>query len=165
MAEVNLQHVRNSVIKGVSLDISDGELFVMVGPSGAGKTTLLNMIAGLTPPVKGISIMDAGVFGRPSHHSSERSDICFRICSFSPHISVQKKHSAGPQKANHGQSGKRMKRVSEDDGPSGSWASLADRLPDTLSGGEKQPRGSVARAMVSFPKVLLLRRTLQQSRF
>jgi len=49
MAEVTLKDVRNGLIKGVSLNIRDGDLFVMVGPSGAGKTTLLNIVAGLVP--------------------------------------------------------------------------------------------------------------------
>lgn len=49
MAEVQLQKLENKIIQGISLNIKDGELFVLVGPSGAGKTTLLNMVAGLIP--------------------------------------------------------------------------------------------------------------------
>src|SRR5271163_1363870 len=52
MAEVTLQNVRksfegNPVIKGVDLQIKEGELLVMVGPSGCGKSTLLRLVAGL----------------------------------------------------------------------------------------------------------------------
>ena len=52
MAEVMLRNVKKQfgsvpVIKGVDLDIADGEFCVFVGPSGCGKSTLLRMIAGL----------------------------------------------------------------------------------------------------------------------
>ena len=52
MAEVSLRDVRKSyagtaVIHGVSCEITDGELIVVVGPSGCGKSTLLRMVAGL----------------------------------------------------------------------------------------------------------------------
>ena len=52
MAEVTLRQVKKqfgdtAVIKGVDLDVADGEFCVFVGPSGCGKSTLLRMIAGL----------------------------------------------------------------------------------------------------------------------
>jgi multiple sugar transport system ATP-binding protein len=52
MASVRLRGIHktygdNPVIKGVDLDIADGEFVVFVGPSGCGKSTLLRMIAGL----------------------------------------------------------------------------------------------------------------------
>lgn len=52
MADVSLRGIRKSygavdVIKGVDIDIRDGEFCVFVGPSGCGKSTLLRMIAGL----------------------------------------------------------------------------------------------------------------------
>ena len=52
MATVELDNItkrfgRDEVIKGVSLDVADGEFIVIVGPSGCGKSTLLRMVAGL----------------------------------------------------------------------------------------------------------------------
>ena len=41
------------VVDQVSLEIDQGELFVLLGPSGCGKTTVLRLIAGLTPPTSG----------------------------------------------------------------------------------------------------------------
>jgi multiple sugar transport system ATP-binding protein len=54
MASVSLKGIRkrygaNEVIKGVDLEIEDGQLVVFVGPSGCGKSTLLRMIAGRRP--------------------------------------------------------------------------------------------------------------------
>ena len=40
-------------VKGISLDVEDGEFLIMVGPSGCGKTTTLNMISGLETPTSG----------------------------------------------------------------------------------------------------------------
>ena len=52
MAEIELRHIKKSygetaVVKGVSLNIRDGEFLTLVGPSGCGKSTLLRIIAGL----------------------------------------------------------------------------------------------------------------------
>ena len=52
MASVNIQGVRKSyggvsIIRGVDVDIRDGEFIILVGPSGCGKSTLLRMVAGL----------------------------------------------------------------------------------------------------------------------
>ncbi|WP_439530970.1 ATP-binding cassette domain-containing protein, partial [Pannonibacter sp.] len=53
MATISLEEVRKiyaggvEAVKGVSMDIADGEFIVLVGPSGCGKSTLLRMIAGL----------------------------------------------------------------------------------------------------------------------
>ncbi len=65
MARISLKDVRKSygtahVIKGVDIDIEDGEFCVFVGPSGCGKSTLLRMIAGLEDITSGtLEIGDA----------------------------------------------------------------------------------------------------------
>jgi putative ABC transport system ATP-binding protein len=50
---------RISVLRGVNLEISDGDFVALIGPSGSGKTTLLNLIAGLDRPTRG-SVLFAG---------------------------------------------------------------------------------------------------------
>jgi ABC-type sugar transport system ATPase subunit len=47
------------VVNNVSLEIRDGEFFVLLGSSGSGKTTILNIIAGLVQPEKGKSFCTA----------------------------------------------------------------------------------------------------------
>ena len=66
MANVRLRNVRKSfgaveVIKGVDIDIADGEFVVFVGPSGCGKSTLLRMIAGLEDITSGTLEIDGNV--------------------------------------------------------------------------------------------------------
>ena len=75
MATVTLRNARKSfgdvhIIKGVDLDIADGEFGVFVGPSGCGKSTLLRMIAGLEDITSAIAAdrrtRDATMWSRPT---------------------------------------------------------------------------------------------------
>jgi ABC-type sugar transport system ATPase subunit len=151
MAEVKLRRVRNSVIKGVSLNIGDGELFVMVGPSGAGKTTLLNMIAGLVAHEGHIFMDGVCVDGLPAH--KRKIGYLFQDLLLFPHMSAQKNISMALKRFPMSKREKDTK-VSEIMELL-SLSQLSQRLPETLSGGEKQ-RVALARALVSSPKVLLL---------
>ena len=56
-----------TVLKGINLEVNDGEFVSIVGPSGNGKSTLLNMITGIDRPSSG----DVMVTGRPVHDMSE----------------------------------------------------------------------------------------------
>ena len=47
-------------VRGVDLEIADGEFFSMLGPSGSGKTTVLRMIAGFEPPTAGRILLGGG---------------------------------------------------------------------------------------------------------
>ena len=151
MAEVNLQDVRNGVIKGVSVNIRDGELFVMVGPSGAGKTTLLNMIAGLAPYEGHILIDGRCVDGLPTF--KRKIGYLFQDLLLFPHMSARKSILMALKRLamSKGEKDERVSNMME----LLSLEPLAERLPETLSGGEKQ-RVALARALVSSPKVLLL---------
>ena len=58
MAKITLKNITKkfgkvTALKDVSLEIQDGEFFVVFGPAGAGKTTLLNIIAGISDPDSG----------------------------------------------------------------------------------------------------------------
>jgi multiple sugar transport system ATP-binding protein len=74
MASVRLRGIRknygdNPVIKGIDLDIDDGQFVVFVGPSGCGKSTLLRIIAGLEGVTEGQLEIDGG----PASTSRRRS--------------------------------------------------------------------------------------------
>ena len=88
MAVITLQNIRNSVIKGITLNIRDGEVFVLVGPSGAGKTTLLNMVAGLAPHNGQILVDGDCVNGLPPF--KRNVGYVFQDLLLFPHISVRK---------------------------------------------------------------------------
>ena len=151
MAEVDLRDVRNGVIKGVSVNIRDGELFVVVGPSGAGKTTLLNMIAGLVPYEGHILIDGVCVDSLPTF--KRKIGYLFQDLLLFPHMSARNNILMALKRLamSKGEKDERVLSMMELLG----LEPLAKRLPDTLSGGEKQ-RVALARALVSSPKVLLL---------
>jgi ABC-type nitrate/sulfonate/bicarbonate transport system ATPase subunit len=82
MAEVTLRNVKKdfgavSIIKGIDLDIRNGEFCVFVGPSGCGKSTLLRMVAGLEEITSG-----EREDRRPRHDAGRPvSDAAWRWCS------------------------------------------------------------------------------------
>ncbi len=82
MATVKLRDIRKSygeveVIKGVDIDVEDGEFVVFVGPSGCGKSTLLRMIAGLEDITSGTLEID----GKRVNDLEPSQDAASRWCS------------------------------------------------------------------------------------
>ena len=60
--DINKNFGSTEVLKGINLDINDGDFLVLLGPSGCGKSTLLNTIAGLETSFKASDIFSLGVF-------------------------------------------------------------------------------------------------------
>jgi ABC-type sugar transport system ATPase subunit len=151
MAEITLHNVQNDIIKGISMDIRDGELFVLIGPSGAGKTTLLNMVAGLIPHGGRILVDGDRVDGLPP--SKRNIGYLFQDLLLFPHMSARKNILIALKRIgiNKREKDQRIDHMME----LFHLKDLGDRLPDQLSGGEKQ-RVALARALVSSPRVLLL---------
>lgn len=156
MASVEIDDVRKSfgnhpVIKGVSVDIEDGEFVILVGPSGCGKSTLLRMLAGLEHITSGeIRIGNRVVNDLPP----KERDIAmvFQNYALYPHMTVADNMSfslmlAGVSKA---QIEERVKPAAEILGLS----SLLHRYPRQLSGGQRQ-RVAMGRAIVRDPQVFL----------
>lgn len=151
MAEVSLQDVRNETIKGISIEILDGELFVLVGPSGAGKTTILNMVAGLLPHGGHIVVDGVCVDRLPPH--DRHIGYLFQDLLLFPHMTVEKNIQMALRRPaiTEEKKRKRVLNIME----LLHLRSLAKRLPSQLSGGEKQ-RVALARALVASPNILLL---------
>jgi putative spermidine/putrescine transport system ATP-binding protein len=136
----------------VSLEISQGEMIVLLGPSGCGKTTTLRMIAGFVEATSGDIVLEGRAIGGLPAHRREMGMV-FQNYALFPHLSVARNVAFGLEMRG-------MKRA-ERDGRVAEMLQLvkldrfADRLPRQLSGGQQQ-RVAIARALAIHPKVLLL---------
>ena len=156
MATVEIQDLAKSfgstkVIRGVSIDIRDGEFVVLVGPSGCGKSTLLRMIAGL----EGIDSGEIRIGGRRVNELLPKDrDIAmvFQNYALYPHLTVAE-NLAFSLKLRHAPQKETEERVARAAKILGLEPLLA-RLPRQLSGGQRQ-RVAMGRAIVRDPQVFL----------
>ena len=156
MATVSLTKVTKSfgpvqVIKGVDLDIADGEFCVFVGPSGCGKSTLLRMIAGLEP----ISSGDLRI-GAQDMTRVEPADrgvaMVFQSYALYPHMTVRQNIGFGLRMTGHDRAD--VDRRTRQAAGMLQLDTLLDRKPSQLSGGQRQ-RVAIGRAIVREPEVFL----------
>ncbi len=145
------------VLHGVSLDIREGEVVVIVGPSGCGKSTLLRCINGLEAIDSGeIWLRDEKISGQTKnlHLVRQKIGMVFQSYDLFPHMKVMDNLLLGPVKALN-----RPRQEAEAEA-----LEMLDRVglkekayvfPRTLSGGQKQ-RVALVRAMLMRPEVLLL---------
>ncbi len=156
MGSLSINNVTKSfgdtqVLKGINIDIADGEFIILVGPSGCGKSTLMNMIAGLESVTSGEMLM-AGE--DVTHRSPKDRDIAMVFQSYAlyPTMNVARNISFGLE----------MRKVpkAERDKVVSDVASLLqidhllDRKPSELSGGQRQ-RVAMGRALARSPEVFL----------
>jgi sulfate transport system ATP-binding protein len=140
------------VVNNVSLEVADGEFFVLLGPSGSGKTSILNLIAGLMP------IDEGNIFlkGREVTHLPTRQrniGFVFQHYGLFQYMSIAENIEFGLSIRRIGAAERRKRRdeLLELVGLVG----LEHRRPDQLSGGQQQ-RVALARALAHQPDVLLL---------
>lgn len=144
------------ILKGISLDISKGEVVVVIGPSGCGKSTLLRCMNGLEPIQSGEILLDGNVItGKKTKWSEVRQKIgmVFQSYDLFPHMTVIDNILLGPLKAQ-----KRNRAEAEKEAEV-----LLDRIglldkknsyPRQLSGGQKQ-RVAIVRALMMKPEIML----------
>jgi multiple sugar transport system ATP-binding protein len=158
MAEILLKELTKrypngfEAVKGLSLDIAEAELLVLVGPSGCGKTTALRMIAGLEHITSG----DLYIGGRRVNDVLERDrDIAMVFQSYAlyPHMTVAQ-NIAFSLKLGRVPKGEIKERVANASRLLGLEA-LLDRRPKQLSGGQRQ-RVAMGRAIVRQPQAFLM---------
>ena len=139
-------------LKDVSLEIADGEYFMLLGPTGAGKTILLETMAGVYRPDKGrIFLNEREITKLPPR---ERNiGMVYQDYMLFPHLTVEKNIRFGmrTKKADPAEVKRRADGLADLLGIAG----LLHRYPGTLSGGEQQ-RVAIARALIVEPDVLLL---------
>ena len=139
------------VIKGVDLDIRDGEFVVFVGPSGCGKSTLLRMIGGLEDISRGSLLIDArDVTADPP--AKRGLAMVFQSYALYPHMSVRENmgfslKTAGAPKDEIARKVDAAAAVLKLD-------SYLDRRPKDLSGGQRQ-RVAIGRCIVRDPTAFL----------
>jgi nitrate/nitrite transport system ATP-binding protein len=140
------------VLRGVDLQVEQGEYVSIIGHSGCGKSTLLNVVAGLIPVTIGAVILDRQAVEAPG---PERA-VVFQNHSLLPWLSVYENVKLAVDKVFAGKKSRAARRE---------WVmhNLAlvqmthakDKRPSEISGGMKQ-RVGIARALAMEPKVLLL---------
>jgi ABC-type lipoprotein export system ATPase subunit len=144
------------VLRGVSLDIAEGELVALVGQSGSGKSTLLNIIGGLDQPdageveVLGTDTIAAGD-GKRARLRNRSIGFVFQAFNLLDHLTclgnVTIPAAFSPDAKDVEQRGREaLRRVGLSD--------FAGRYPGELSGGQKQ-RVAIARALFGSPSLLL----------
>jgi len=140
------------VLRGLDLDVPDGELLVVLGPSGSGKSTLLRVVAGLEPVSAGrVRIGERDVTISPP--GGRDVSMVFQSYALFPHMTVRENLAFGPtvRDVPKARVRERVQQAAETVGCAG----LLDRRPGQLSGGERQ-RVALARALVRDPAVFLL---------
>jgi ABC-type Fe3+/spermidine/putrescine transport system ATPase subunit len=140
------------VVKGLNLDIEEGEFVTMLGPSGSGKTTCLMMLAGFETPTHGEIYLDGKVISNIPPHK-RGIGMVFQNYALFPHMTVYE-NLAFPL---------RVRKIPKDEADKKidkalSMVSLHGfeaRMPMQLSGGQQQ-RVAVARSLVFDPQVVLM---------
>lgn len=143
---------KNQVLKGISLQIADGNFTVILGTSGSGKSTLLNVISGLERPdsgsvVYGTSDITKSTDGELTQFRKDNIGFIFQQYYLLPNMTVEKNVRMGADLADNREYSEIIDAVGLRD--------KAKKYPNELSGGEQQ-RVSVARALAKKPKVLFL---------
>jgi putative ABC transport system ATP-binding protein len=148
---------RVDVLKGLDLDVPQGEFLALMGPSGSGKTTLLNMIGGLDRPTSGQVVVGGRDLTRASSRElarwrAEHVGFVFQFYNLLPVLTAARNVEL-PLLLTRLARADRKKHVDAALELVG-LADRADHYPSQLSGGQEQ-RVGIARAIVNDPTLLL----------
>ncbi|HXN15684.1 MAG TPA: sn-glycerol-3-phosphate ABC transporter ATP-binding protein UgpC [Usitatibacter sp.] len=156
MASVHIRNIHKHfggthVIRGVDVDISDGQFAVLVGPSGCGKSTLLRMIAGLEEITSG-EIEIGGKVVNAMQPKERDIAMVFQNYALYPHMKVRDNMAFSMllAKRPRAEIDERVKKAASILG----LTELLDRFPRQLSGGQRQ-RVAMGRCIVRDPQVFL----------
>lgn len=146
-----------TALRGVDMEVKQGELYMLVGPSGCGKTTLISVIAGILDQDEGECLLFGNNVKAMSpqeriHFRAKNIGFVFQAFNLLPTLTVAE-NVAVPLIINGTSLGQSIKKASEILATVG----LGDRtnaLPSQLSGGQQQ-RVAIARALVHDPKIIV----------
>ncbi|GMB79409.1 hypothetical protein NN6n1_01910 [Shinella zoogloeoides] len=156
MTQLALRSIRKTygaleVIRGVDLDVAEGEFVVFVGPSGCRKSTMLRMIAGLEDVTDG-SIGIAGRDVTTTAPAKREIAMVFQSYALFPHMTVAENIGFGLKL-----SGLPKEEISRRVGDVANTLQIdhfLERVPRELSGGQRQ-RVAIGRAIIRQPKIFL----------
>ena len=154
--DVHKSYGKNEVLKGISLDVAEGEVVVMIGPSGSGKSTFLRSLNKLEEINSGQIKINGWDLVDPKNNiykTRETIGMVFQHFNLFPHLTVLENMMLAPVEV-----GKKSKAEAEQTARKlldrVGLADKADVKPNTLSGGQKQ-RVAIARALAMNPKIML----------
>ena len=149
---------QHEVIKGVDMDVREGEVVVIIGPSGSGKSTFIRCLNSLEEPSAGTVVIGGGESIKAGDRKAlarlrEEVGMVFQDYTLFPHMTVMANMTLAPVK---------LKRASKEQAQATALALLdrvglrhkADGYPSELSGGQQQ-RVAIVRALAMKPKLLL----------
>ncbi|OIM74589.1 polar amino acid ABC transporter ATP-binding protein, partial [Oenococcus oeni] len=140
------------VFKELNLEINDGEVLSIVGPSGIGKTTLLKIIAGLCGADSGKMVIDGQKINVTEKNQNALIGVIFQDFNLFPQYTVLGNITLAPRIVKNietDQANSKAKKILDELG----IEDKADLYPYQLSGGQKQ-RVAIARALAMEPKIL-----------
>jgi len=142
----------NFSLRDVSLEVAEGEYFVLLGPTGAGKTVLLEVIMGFNHPDSGKILLNERDI---TNVQVDKRGMAYvpQNCPLFPHMNVSENVEFG-LKMRRMTSAERSKTVKKMLDAMGLWE-MTKVMPSTLSGGERQ-KVVLARVLVTEPTVVLL---------
>lgn len=148
--------VQKEILKGITLEITQGEVMVVIGPSGSGKSTFLRCLNLLEEPTSGTILFDGQEITNKKtdiYQMREQMGMVFQQFNLFPNLTVLENILLAPTK---------VKKISRAEAEEKALVLLdkvglvtkADEYPQSLSGGQQQ-RIAIARALAMEPKVML----------
>ena len=158
MAEITLDGITKvfpdgqEAVKGMDLEIGDGEFMILVGPSGCGKSTALRMIAGLEDITEGELKIGGEVVNERAPKDRDIAMV-FQNYALYPHMTVRENMGFALKLA--GVDKEEIDRKVEEAAETLDLTQHLDRRPANLSGGQRQ-RVAMGRAIVRDPRAFLM---------
>jgi polar amino acid transport system ATP-binding protein len=153
--DVHKRFGKLEVLRGVSLNVSPGEVVVLIGPSGSGKSTLLRCVNGLEPVDRGEIIVDGMrvADARMLRQVRTRVGMVFQQFNLFPHMTALRNVSMAPMLV-LGRSRELAEAEASELLALVGLKEKVDSYPSQLSGGQQQ-RVAIARALAMGPKAML----------